>query len=153
MYKGHVNEESENKCIKGDGQIFNPSNDKNLTFVFTFDYDDFVDNGKILIDHVEIPRECYTISKGSTIITFDSEFVNSLPEGNHLITAKIDDEEVEAEFSISKIEDSNNTNKTENNKDEKSNNPKTGDSIVRYFVLMFISLTGLIFLVKLKNSL
>ena len=152
VYEGHIIEDTDNECIKGDGQTFNPTKDKNLTFVFTFDYDLFAEDGKIFIDYIEVPREYYTISKGSTVVTFNAEFVNTLSEGDHSIVAMVNGEAVEAEFKISNSEDAIDNKDAGKNESKKESNPKTGDNIYIYFTLMIISLTGMIVTVKLKNN-
>lgn len=41
---------------------------------------------KLLVDGVEVPRQFYTVSEGSTVITLKSEYLKTLPAGTHTIT-------------------------------------------------------------------
>ena len=59
------------------------------------------DSGKILIDGKEVPKDKYTVSKGSTVITISNSYLKTLQEGNHTIIAKIDNKEAEGHFTIS----------------------------------------------------
>lgn len=141
--------DDEFECIKGNNQTIYLSNYTNLSLTFDFDYYLFKDSGSIYIDGIEVPKDKYKISKGSTVITLDSSYLKTLQEGNHIVVAKINDKDASANFTISKgsntssKESSASDDKNTNNSKEK--NPKTGDNIISYistFGLSIICLTG-----------
>ncbi len=111
----------------------------------------------------------YDIESGSTILTLKSSFLENSSLGEHTITFKYDDGEVETKITIAEATDNddpttnpdenenNNDNQTtnpkENNAGTNSNggsNPKTSDDVMTYvyvFVISFIGLiSGIIFL-------
>lgn len=122
--------------IKGNNQIIELSKDSNLSITFSFDYYLFKESGKLFIDGKEVSKDKYSISKGSTIITINNSYLNTLQKGEHSIVAKMNDKEVEGNFTIS------NTNKV--NKDSIESNPKTGDNITFYITVLGVSIIGLI---------
>lgn len=125
-YEKHDIEPDKYKYIEGNNQNFNVTKDKKLSFKLNIDYDKFVQQGKIIIDEKEISRENYTITKGSTIITFNDDFTKTLSNGTHKIVAMVDDGLAETEFNIT-IE-----------------NPQTGDNIMLSIIMIFISTIGLL---------
>ena len=135
---GYEEHEIEYNCIEGENQIANITEEDVLTFRFDIEYETFLREGKVFIDNNEVPRDKYTISKGSTIITFINEYTKSLGVGQHTIQASTDEGSVKVAFEIAKstIEDTTNTQNTEN--------PKTGDNITIFVSLMIISSLGVI---------
>ena len=126
------------ECIKGNGQEYVYGSNNDLTFVFNFDYDEFNSRGKIYIDNKEVSRKNYTINKGSTIITFNKDFVSTLSNGTHNLVVQLDDYDVNATFTVTRIV-----------------NPKTVDNIFYYVIILIISLCGLIgstLYVKKRNN-
>ena len=85
----------------------------------------------------------YTSKSGSTIITFKDEFVNNLTVGNHNLKIKFADSGV-AETQFTMLLE-NNTKITDN--------PKTGDNISVYVVMMIVSIIGTtsIFIINKKR--
>ena len=127
-YEDHYTSEDtseEYKCIKGDGEEFNLEKNNKLEFIFSFDYDQFVAEGKIHIDNEEVSKDKYIVTKGSTVITFDDDYAKTLSEGSHSIVAEIGEESVEAEFTIAKVEN----NDDENTEEINENNEKENDDI------------------------
>ena len=108
--------------IKGDDQTINVARNKPLEVVFNFNHYEFKERGKVYIDGVEIPKDKYTISKGSTIITLNRDYLSTLSLGNHVLTAEIDDHQVDAEFTLNY-----------------QKNPKTGDNLYIYICLLIAS--------------
>ena len=125
--------DDEYDCIKGNNQTISLLENTDLSLTFNFDYYLFKDEGSIYIDGIEVLKDNYTISKGSTIITINNSYLNTLKEGEHIIIAKMNNKEAEATFNISKEVSNNN-----------EINPKTGDNILLYVSLLVLSLLGFI---------
>lgn len=140
-YEDHSPEEEKDdeetdiyKCIEGDGQIFDKNNDENLTFKFNFDYDVFIEEGIVFINNNEVSKDNYLVTKGSTVITFNKDYVETLSEGEYeLKAALISGGEAEAKFTISEG--------TAKDKG-KIDLPKTGDNISIWLVIMAVSVVG-----------
>lgn len=136
--------DDEYECIKGNNQTIDSSQNNDLSLTFNFDYYLFVEEGRLYIDGNLVPRDKYTISKGSTVITINSSYLNNLSVGEHLIVAKINNKEADANFTISKNGNTNqddspikaNDNKISNSKVK---NPNTGDNIMFYILILGIS--------------
>lgn len=124
---------------KGQHQTVNTSNNEELSFKLNIDYDKFLESGKVYIDDVFIEPSNYTSSKGSTIITFNQNFTNSLKEGTHNIKVTVDDGEALTDFTITK----NHT---------KLLNPQTGDNILSYITLLIVSALGMSLSVLYKKK-
>ena len=125
--------DDEYDCIKGNNQTISLLENTDLSLTFNFDYYLFKDEGSIYIDGIEVLKDNYTISKGSTIITINNSYLNTLKEGEHIIIAKMNNKEAEATFNISKEVSNNN-----------EINPKTEDNILLYVSLLVFSLLGFI---------
>ena len=134
--------DDEYNCIKGDNQTINILNNSSLTLTFDFDYYLFKEEGSLYLDGKEVPKDKYTVSKGSTIITLDNSYLNTIDEGNHIIVAKIDNKEADANVTITK----------KSNETEK--NPPTDDNIVNYILMLGLSALGLTYagLYKKRNN-
>ena len=146
-YEKHV---GNYECLEGEGQDFNFTNDNNLTFTFNINYVQFLKEGKIFIDNIEVSRDNYIISEGSTIIKFNDEFTNTLSVGSHTLTASTEDGSVDVEFSIS---DNDNVEVSENSNNTNSKNINTGDGITTYFYVAIISILGIIIIaIYIKKS-
>ena len=157
----------EYECIEGNGQTFDITKDGKLSFEFNIDYEQFIEEGKVFVNSKEVSRENYNISRGSTIITFNDEYLKALKEGSYVIIAEVNDGSAQAEFSIAKNESSEDDKKYEEEKkddkksqedsansgimDDNKQNPKTGDNIINCVILMIVSLVGII-LIKSKKK-
>ena len=140
--------EENNDCIKGNDQTVDLLENNSLTLTFDFDYYLFKDGGSLYMDGIEVPKDKYTVSKGSTIITIDNSYLNILQVGNHIAVAKLNDSEANANFTIS---NDNNVNpgesSTTDNDDEINNNivnPQTGDNIMNYILMFVLSIVGIV---------
>ena len=124
--------EEEYYLIKGNDQTINVAINNPLSITFNFNHYEFNDRGVVYVDGKEISKDKYKISKGSTIITLNSDYLSSLSLGNHVLTAEIDGHQVDADFTLNY-----------------KKNPKTGDSILTYVIALTI-IISVIYLVK-KN--
>lgn len=156
--------DTEYECIKGDNQELDLDNNSDLKLVFSFEHYLFSEKGKLYIDEKEVSRDNYEISKGSTVITIKSSFLDTLADGKHEVIAKMDDKEADAHFTVlekREVQESNEdldpiiddeeTEETEepienNNSNETSKEtvPQTGDNIMFYVSMLGISIVGLI---------
>jgi hypothetical protein len=125
--------EEEYYLIKGDDQLINVALNSPLSISFNFNHYEFEDRGKVFVDGKEISKDKYKISKGSTIITLNSDYLNSLSLGNHLLTAEIDGHQVDADFTLNY-----------------KKNPKTGDTIIISIIVLLISISILFNLNKIR---
>lgn len=92
--------------------------------------------GKILMDGKEVDAKNYTVTEGSTIITFSKDYLDSLEGGKHVLTMQYAMGDVEGSFTIATSE-----------------NAETGDtsSMGWLYVIMAVSLMAVIFVNKKKN--
>ncbi|MBR1413262.1 MAG: hypothetical protein IJ574_01145 [Bacilli bacterium] len=108
------------------------NNDKELTFRFNIDYSKFKENGKVYIDGSLVDAANYTSKEGSTIITFNSDYVKTLSNNEHTLKVVVADGEVETKFTKAKEETAT------------TSNPKTSDNIMNYVSMLGLSIIGLI---------
>lgn len=123
------------EVLDGANQKINIAKDGKLSFRFSIDYDLFVKTGKIMIDNKEVSKDSYVSSEGSTIITFNDEYTKKLSEGEHTITALVDNGSVETKFTV----------------ENKTDSPKTGDSVLNYISVLGLSVVGFIGAIILKR--
>lgn len=123
------------KILEGAEQTVNVSNKKELSFRANIEYAKFKESGKVYIDGKLVDSSNYTVKEGSTIITFNNDYVKELSVGEHTLKVAVADGEASTTFTI----DSNAKADTTNSK-----NPKTGDSIIVYVSILAISLIGMI---------
>ena len=127
--------------IDGQNQVYTIGKSHDLTFRVNADYSLF--NEQVYLDNELVDVSNYTSKSGSTIITFKDEFVNNLTVGNHNLKIKFADSGV-AETQFTMLLE-NNTKITDN--------PKTGDNISVYVVMMIVSIIGTtsIFIINKKR--
>lgn len=101
--------------------------DKELTFKFDIEYSKFKENGNVYIDGELVDSSNYISKEGSTVITFNSDYVKKLSAKEHILKISVVDGEVETKFTL----------------ENKINNPQTGDNIVFYILLLGFSIIGL----------
>ena len=137
-------------------QTYTINKDDNLTFRINADYPLFENGGKVYVDGTETTE--YTSKSGSTIITLNKDFVNSLSVGEHTLKVAFNNGgEATTKFTIAKTEETTQTETAtaeettqtetataEETKAEEStsNNPKTGDNIAVWISLMVVSMLG-----------
>ena len=116
-------------------QTYTINKDDTLTFRINADYSLFENGGKVYVDGTETTE--YTSKSGSTIITLNKDYVNSLSVGEHTLKVAFNNGgEATTKFTIAKAEEST------------SNNPKTGDNIAVWISLMVVSILGVAGTVK-----
>ena len=145
-----VVEKIEYKVIEGAEQTYTITEDTEARFRIDADYSLF--NNKVYVDNVLVDSSNYTSESGSTIITFNKSYVDTLSVGEHTLKVTFaDGGEAETTFTIAKKAENNNNNenntpsKPEDKEEMKDNgsNLKTGDNIMLYVAIASISIIGL----------
>ena len=120
-------------------QTYTINEDDDLTFRINADYSLFENGGAVYVDENETTE--FTSKSGSTIITLNKDFVNSLSVGEHTLKVAFNNGgEATTNFIIAKAEDST------------SNNPKTGDNIAVWISLMVVSMLGVVGIIKFTKN-
>lgn len=84
--------EGDNSQWSGDSEESEP-----LSFHVDGEMDKFED---VYMDGVLVDPDNYTVTEGSTIITFKDSYLKTLAPGNHTVTINFNDGSVEAEFTV-----------------------------------------------------
>lgn len=122
------------EVIEGANQTYTKNKDTNATFKINAEYSAFQDGGKVYVDDVEVDSSNYTSEAGSTIITFNKEYMDSLEIGQHTLLVAFNDAGLAStNFNIEK----------EEVKDTPTGNPKTGDAILVWITTFTISILGM----------
>ena len=133
--------------LDGEGLEFNKENATDLTFRFNIYYPLFKKYGKVFVDDVLVSEENYTTKKGSTVVTLNKDYLNTLDNGNHTIKVALEYNNTFGEASANLTV----AGPTEAEKANTSASPKTGDNITLYLVAMIIASCGLILSYKIKK--
>ena len=121
--------EEENKVLAGANQEFVLKSGKQLVFRFDIPFNEFKESGKVYMDGNLVDPKNYTLSEGSTIVTFTDNYSNSLKEGNHTVRLISDNNDVSTDFKVVA-------------------NPNTGDNVIIYVVLFLFGISGIYLLGK-----
>ena len=110
------------EVIDGAEQTYTITEDTEARFRINADYSLF--NKKVYVDDVLVDDANYTSESGSTIITFNKSYVDTLSVGEHTLrVAFTDGGEATTKFTIAKkAEENNNNNNNESNNENNSNN-------------------------------
>ncbi len=131
----------EYKFTEGANQTYTIDESKNAVFKIDADFSLF--DNKVYIDNVLIDIKNYKAESGSTIITLNKEYVDTLSIGQHTLKVVFSDGgEAETKFEVKGL----------NNNLDNIANPKTGDNITLYFVLSIISVLGIATSVIINNK-
>lgn len=117
---------NEYKFLDGENQNYTINKDNELTFRIDVEYSLF---DKVFIDNELVDANNYTSKEGSTIITFNKEYINNLSVGEHTLKVVFNDGEATTKFSVLK---------------EKIENPSTKDNFEKYVITGIVSIVGLI---------
>ena len=85
------------KVLSGHGDAVSKESGKTLTFVFNGNFKKFTG---IQVDGTSVDAKFYTAKSGSTIITLNSDYLDSLAEGKHTLTVLWNDGSATAEFTV-----------------------------------------------------
>ena len=110
------------EVIDGAEQTYTITEDTEARFRINADYSLF--NKKVYVDDVLVDDANYTSESGSTIITFNKSYVDTLSVGEHTLRVSFTDGgEATTTFTIAKkAEENNNNNNNENNNENNNNN-------------------------------
>ena len=134
----------EYKFTEGANQIYTIDESKNAIFRIDADFSLF--DGKLYIDGTLIDAKNYKAESGSTVITLNKEYVDTLSIGEHTIKVEFSDGgSATTKFEVKAKQV--NTEKTEN-----IPNPQTGDNIGTYIILSIISVLGIAATVVINNK-
>ena len=134
----------EYKFTEGANQIYTIDESKNAIFRINADFNLF--DGKLYIDGTLIDAKNYKAESGSTVITLNKEYVDTLSIGEHTIKVEFSD----GGFATTKFEVKAKQVNTE--KTEDITNPQTGDNIGTYIILSIISVLGITATVVIYNK-
>ena len=134
----------EYKFTEGANQIYTIDDSKNAIFRINADFSLF--DGKLYIDGTLIDAKNYKAESGSTVITLNKEYVDTLSIGEHTIKVEFSD----GGFATTKFEVKAKQVNTE--KTEDITNPQTGDNIGTYIILSIISVLGITATVVIYNK-
>ena len=134
----------EYKFTEGANQIYTIDESKNAIFRIDADFSLF--DGKVYIDGTLIDAKNYKAESGSTVITLNKEYVDTLSIGEHTIKVEFSDGgSATTKFEVKAKQV--NTEKTED-----ITNPQTGDNIETYIILSIISVLGIAATVVINNK-
>ena len=134
----------EYKFTEGANQIYTIDESKNAIFRIDADFSLF--DGKLYIDGILVDAKNYKAESGSTVITLNKEYVDTLSVGEHTIKVEFSDNgSATTKFEVK--EKQVNTEKTEN-----ITNPQTGDNIGIYIMLSIVSVLGIATTVVINNK-
>lgn len=117
---------NEYKFLDGENQNYTINKDNELKFRIDAEYSLF---GKVYIDNELVDANNYTFKEGSTIITFNKDYINNLSVGEHTLKVMFNDGEASTKFSVLK---------------EEIENPSTKDNFEKYVITGIVSIVGLI---------
>ena len=111
------------EVIEGANQKYIITKNTEAKFKVDADYSKFENGGSVYVDAVLLDSSNYTAKSGSTIITLNKDYVDSLSEGEHTLKVVFNDGEASTTFVVAKV----------------SSNPQTGDNIIFYILSSIIS--------------
>ena len=139
-----VVEKTTYEVIEGANQKYTITKNSEAKFRINADYNLF--EGKVYVDDVLVDSSNYTSESGSTIITLKKEFVDTLSVGQHTLKVQFTDGEAETTFTVAKEVEK------QQEKEDNSLNPKTGDNIILYVAIASVSMIGILATVVLKKK-
>lgn len=125
------------EITKGEDQSITVGKDNTVTITIDADFKLFKD---LYINDKLVDKKYYTAKSGSTIITLNSEYTNTLEAGEYEITATFTDGGT-ATTKLTLVEKDNVMNTVTDKTEAK--NPNTYDGIMTYIILTIISILGL----------
>ena len=123
--------------LEGNNQTYTKGSNTDIVIKASGDKDKIqsieIDGGNV------IDPANYELTPGSTVLTLKSSFLETQSVGNHTITFKYDDGEVDATLTVAEASNNNdnnntgaNTNTNTNTNTNNSNNPQTSYNVITY---------------------
>lgn len=132
------------KILDGAGQTHLVTGGQDLVVRADGDISKFV---SLKVDNKVVDASNYTTKSGSTIAVIKTAFLDTLPSGTHTLTFVYTDGEVSTTFKTEPAVTSNaqagQAVSAESGTAVSTNNPKTGDNIYVYYVLMLVTILGI----------
>ena len=129
--------------IKGAGGTWQKGGTDGLSFTSDAEYADFL---KVKVDGNDLDASNYTVKEGSTIVTLNAAYLETLSVGKHTLEIESKNGIAKTEFTITAAQGGGGTTPQEPDKNEgDTTNPQTGDSsnAVLWIALLFASGAGL----------
>ena len=121
--EGLVKKNISYKVIEGEGETFVKESGKDISIRIDHEY---TENVKVEVDDQEVDKVHYKVTKGSTIITFDDMYLNTLAVGTHHVKVTFEDGIATTTLLIKEQ-----TKDDNNRKDSTSNNQETVKPMVK----------------------
>ena len=121
--EGLVKKNISYKVIEGEGETFVKESGKDISIRIDHEY---TENVKVEVDNQEVDKVHYKVTKGSTIITFDDMYLNTLAVGTHHVKVTFEDGIATTTLLIKEQ-----TKDDNNRKDSTSNNQETVKPVVK----------------------
>ena len=125
--------------IKGAGGTWQNGSKDGLSFTSDAEYADFL---KVMVDGKELKTTDYTVKEGSTIVTLNAAYLETLSVGKHTLEIESKNGIAKTEFTITAAQTGGGTTPQEPDKNGgDTTNPQTGDSnnILLWVALLFLS--------------
>ena len=115
-------------------------------FEINAEYNLFENGGKVYVDNKLVDPKNYTSEEGSTIITFNRSYMDSLSLGAHTLRVEFTDGgDASCIFRVALL-------KYKDKEQDPIINPITGDHIVTFIIVLSISILGLIILILKRRK-
>lgn len=146
--KGSIISKFVYKILSGDNSLHEENRENPLIFKINGDVNKFKG---IKIDGNEVDEANYTVKSGSTIITLEATYLNSLAVGKYKITFVYEDAEIETNFKITEkvIENADKT-EDDNNTQTDPDKPQTGDNSNMMLWICGLTVSGICFVILIR---
>lgn len=133
-----------------------PHNEKTegtLTFRVNGEFEKFTG---LKVDDKEVDKSNYTVKSGSTIVTLNADYLNTLGTGTHTISFMYDDGEISANFKVAEAPATNQSTSenastnTTNKTTKSSNSVNTADNSHMPLWILGLTISGILFVTVLK---
>lgn len=127
--------------LEGDNQTFVIDSSKDISIKANGTFNKFLG---LKMDGKDIESKFYTAVSGSTVVTLAQEYLDTLDEGEHILTFVYTDGTVDSTLKIAKTStpEEINNNQTNTETTNISSSPKTGDNIIIWISLLVVSALG-----------
>ncbi len=124
--------------------------DTNAVIYCTGEFEDFIN---VMMDGILVDPSNYTAEEGSTIITFTSEYLDTLSLGEHTVTINFTDDSVDVKLTIIKNTADGTKNELDKSNKNETDAPNTGEkeNVYVYAIITFVALSGIIEIMRKKR--